>query len=69
MWNKRDKENKYKEPWEFWDVLFTSGLLSFFKDSQEAQNNDNKFNQMLLQLLFGIIFTVIMFVVGFRILS
>ncbi|MGE8082046.1 hypothetical protein [Peribacillus loiseleuriae] len=67
--DKNDKENKGKETWKLWDVVFTSGLLSFFKDSQEAQNDDKKFKQMLLQILFGIIFTVIMFAIGFWILK
>lgn len=69
MGNKNNKDNKGKEPWKFWDVVFTSGLFSFFKDSQEAQNDDKKFKQMLLQILLGIIFTVIMFTVGFWKLS
>ena len=38
---------------------------SFFKDSQEAQNDDKKFKQMLLQILFGIIFTIILFAIAF----
>lgn len=63
MDNKND--NKDKETWKLWDAIFTSGLLSFFKDSQEVQNDDKKFKQMLLQILFGIIFTVNLFAVGF----
>jgi len=58
-----------KETWKLWDVLFTSGLLSLFKDSQKAENDDKKFKQMLLQLLFGIIFTVSLFAVGFLIFT
>ncbi len=63
-----DNNDKDKETWKLWDAIFTSGLLSFFKDSQVAQNDDKKFKQMLLQILFGIIFTVILFTVGFWIL-
>ncbi|WP_243357189.1 hypothetical protein [Bacillus litorisediminis] len=66
---KNENENKDKEIWKFWDAIFTSGLLSFFKDSQEAQNDDKKFKQMLLQILFGIISSVIIFVVGFWIVN
>jgi hypothetical protein len=64
-----DENNKKKEYWKFWDVIFTSGLFSFLKDSKEAQNDDSKFKRMLLQILFGIIFTVILFAVGFLILN
>jgi hypothetical protein len=63
-----DKNKKNKENWKLWDVIFTSGLLSFFIDSQEAQNDDKKFKQMLLQILFGIVLSVIMFTIGFCIL-
>jgi len=61
--------NSKEETWKLWDVLFTSGLLSLFKDSQKAENDDKKFKQMLLQLLFGIIFTVSLFAVGFLIFT
>lgn len=67
MDNENDKVDK--KTWKLWDAVFTSGLLSFLKESQEAQNDDKKFNQMLLQLFFGIIFTVIMFAMGFWLLS
>jgi hypothetical protein len=40
----------------------------FFIDSQEAQNDDKKFKQMLLKILHGTIITVIMFAVGFWVL-
>ena len=64
-----EKNNKGKEYWKLWDAIFTSGLISFFWDSQEAQSDDKKFKIMLLQLLFGIIFTAILFAVGFWILN
>lgn len=67
--DKNDNDKKNKETWKLWDAIFTSGLFSLFKDSQEAQNDDKKFKQMLLQILFGIIFTVILFTVGFWILN
>jgi fluoride ion exporter CrcB/FEX len=60
-----DKNKKDKKIWRLWDVIFTSGLLSIFIDSQEAQNNDKKFKQMLLQILLGIILSIIMFMFGF----
>ena len=63
MSNNKNKEDK--EIWKLWDILFTSGLLSLFKDSQKAKNDDKKFKQMLLQLLFGIVFTVSLLAVGF----
>lgn len=66
--NKNDEENKGKENWKLWDAVFSSGLLSFFKDSQEAQNDDKKFKQLLFQLLFGLIFTALLFGIGFWIL-
>lgn len=65
----KDKDTGNREAWKLWDVIFFSGLFAFFKDSQEAQNDDKKFKQMLLQILFGIIFTVILFAIGFWILS
>lgn len=69
MSGRNEKNNKDKETWKLWDAIFTSGLISFFRDSQEAQSDDKKFNIMLLQLLFGIIFTVILFAIGFWILN
>lgn len=69
MSDRNEKNNKDKETWKLWDAIFTSGLISFFWDSQEAQSDDKKFKIMLLQLLFGIIFTVILFAVGFWILN
>ncbi|MFT4416682.1 hypothetical protein ACLM5H_22715 [Fredinandcohnia humi] len=69
MENKKDKEKSDKELWKLWDAVFTSGLLSFFKDSQEAQNDEKKFKQMLLQLFLGIIYTVLIFAIGFWILN
>lgn len=65
MNHKNDEENKEKENWKLWDAMFTSGLLSFFKDSQEAQNDDKKFKQLLFQLVFGLIFTALLFGIGF----
>jgi len=38
--DKNDIDTKDKENWKLWDAIFTSGLLSFFKDSHEA---DKKF--------------------------
>ncbi|WP_374724421.1 hypothetical protein [Calidifontibacillus erzurumensis] len=64
-----NKNDKGKELWKFWDVVFTSGLLSFFIVSHEAENDEKKFKQMLLQILFGVIFSVILFVVVFGILN
>lgn len=67
--DKNGKDTGNKETWKLWDIIFTSGLFSFLKDSQEARNDDKKFKKMLLQILFGIIFTVILFAIGFWILS
>lgn len=67
--NKNGEENKDKETWKLWDAVFLSGILSFFKDSQEAQNDDKKFKQLLFQLLFCLIFTAFLFGIGFWILS
>ena len=67
--DKNDKDTGNKETWKLWDAIFTSGLFSFFKDVQKAQNDDKKFKQMLLQILFGIIFTVTLFAIGFWLLS
>lgn len=66
--NVKDKVKQSKEPWKLWDAIFTSGLFSFLKDCQKAQNDDKKFKQMLLQFLFGLIFTIILFAIGFWIL-
>ena len=66
---KNEKNNKEEETWKLWDAIFISGLISFFRDSQEAQSDDKKFRIMLLQLLLGIVFTVILFAVGFWILN
>ncbi len=62
-----DKKKKDNETWKLWDAIFTSGLLSFFKDSQEAGNDQKKFNQLLLQVVIGLIFAVILFAIGFSI--
>ncbi|WP_442598782.1 hypothetical protein [Neobacillus sp. D3-1R] len=67
MGYKNDK-NKKDKIWKIWDTIFTSGLLSFFMDCQEAQNDDKKFKQMLFQISFGIILSVILFTIGFWIL-
>lgn len=39
MDNQNDKKKKDNETRKLWDAIFTSGLLSFFKDSQEAGND------------------------------
>lgn len=67
--NQNNEENKSKENWKLWDAVFSSGLLSFFKDNQEAQNDDKKFKQLLFQLLFGLIFTAFLFGIGFWIVN
>ena len=67
MGDKNDRKNK--ETWKLWDVIFTSGLFSFLIDSHEARNDDKRFNEILLQILLGIIFTVIMFALGFWIMD
>jgi hypothetical protein len=67
--NKNDKDNNDREIWKIFDAIFTSGLLSFFKDSKEAQNDDKKFKQMLFQLLVGIILTVIIFAISLWIVN
>ncbi|MGE8081472.1 hypothetical protein [Peribacillus loiseleuriae] len=69
MSNKNESNNKSKETWKFWDAVFLSGFFSFFKDCEEAQNDDKKFKQLLFQLLIGIIFTVILFGIGFWIFN
>ena len=56
-----ENKKKDKETWKLWDSVFSSGLLSLFNDHQEAQTNDKKFKKLLLQLLFGLIFTIILF--------
>ena len=66
MNNEHDKKKEY---WKLWDVVFNSGIFSFIKDSQDAQNDDKKFKRMLLQILFGIIFTVFLFVMAFWIIK
>ncbi|AJD90294.1 hypothetical protein JMA_09770 [Jeotgalibacillus malaysiensis] len=40
-------------------------MLSFLKDSHEAQTDEKKFKQMLLQMIFGIIFAVSLFAMIF----
>lgn len=62
-------ENKDKETWKLWDAMFLSGLLSLFKDSQDAETDDKKFKQMLFQLLFGVLFTVLIFGVTFWLMN
>lgn len=52
---------KDKEAWKLWDALFTSGTLSFLKDSHDAKTNEKKFNQLLLQVIVGIVFTASLF--------
>ncbi|WP_442599927.1 hypothetical protein [Neobacillus sp. D3-1R] len=61
--------NKKDKIWKIWDSIFTSGLLSFFMDCQEAQNDDEKFKQMLLQISFGIILSMILLTIGFWIMN
>ncbi|GGA80056.1 hypothetical protein [Ornithinibacillus halotolerans] len=46
------KNNKEKQSWKLWDVIFTSGLLSLFKESQDAQSDEKKFKQLIIQSLF-----------------
>lgn len=54
---------KKRETWKLWDAMFTSGILSLLKDGEEAQTDDEKFRQLLWQLLFGVIFTVLLFII------
>ena len=59
------ENNSNKETWRFWDWVLFSGLFSLFVDNKESQNDDKKFKQILYQFLFAIIFTGILFVIGF----
>lgn len=54
-------KKKDKEIWKLWDSLFSGGFISFLKDCEDAQNDDQKFKQILLQTLFSIVFTAILF--------
>ncbi|MDW2878672.1 MULTISPECIES: hypothetical protein [Bacillaceae] len=54
---------KKRETWKLWDAMFTSGILSLLKDGEEAQTDDKKFRQLLWQLLFGVIFTFLLFII------
>lgn len=56
-------KEKKRETWKVWDAIFTSGILTLLKDGAEAQNDDNKFRELLWQLLFGVIFTVFLFII------
>lgn len=53
----------------WWDNLFLGGFLSFLLDAEEARHDDKKFRSMLFQLLFGVIFTVLVFAVAFWIVN
>lgn len=65
--NERDK--KYKEIWKLWDVLFSGGFFSFFKDCEEARSDDQKFKQLLSQMAFGIVFVAVLFGVAFLVVT
>ncbi|KIL51679.1 hypothetical protein KP77_11910 [Jeotgalibacillus alimentarius] len=69
MDSKGAKLDKRKESWKFWDAVFTSGLASLFKDTQEARNDDVLFRSCLLQLLFGVIFAGVLFAVVFWLIN
>jgi hypothetical protein len=58
-----------KDSWKIWDSIFFSGILSLMKDSKDAENDEKKFKQLLYQLLFGIVLTVILFALGFWIIG
>ncbi|MEK4147194.1 hypothetical protein NST02_09015 [Robertmurraya sp. FSL W8-0741] len=55
MDNQNDKKKKDNETRKLWDAIFTSGLLSFFKDSQEA-GNDQKNSISCSYKLYSVLF-------------
>ncbi|TFE02292.1 hypothetical protein [Jeotgalibacillus salarius] len=56
---------KKTESWKIWDAIFTSGFLSLFTDSEEARHDNKKFKQMLIQLIFSVLFATALFFIIF----
>lgn len=58
-------DKKGRETWKLWDAIFSSGLLSFFKDSQEASSNEKNFKQTIGQIVFAVIVAGVVFMIAF----
>jgi len=68
--NKKDAQNPQpKESWKIWDALFFSSMISLIKDNKDAQTNDEKFKQLIYQLLFAVIVTAMFFTIAFWVIS
>lgn len=66
---KKDMRNPQpKEKWKIWDAVFFSSMISLIKDNEDAQTDDEKFKQLIYQLLF-VVFTALIFTIAFWVIS
>ena len=67
---KKDTRNPQpKEKWKIWDAVFFSSMISLIKDNEDAQTDDEKFKQLIYQLLFVVVFTALIFTIAFWVIS
>ncbi|HSO56737.1 MAG TPA: hypothetical protein VLQ66_00755 [Paenisporosarcina sp.] len=67
---KKDVQNPQpKEKWKIWDAVFFSSMISLIKDNKEAQTDDEKFKQLIYQMLFAMVFTALVFAIAFWVIS
>ena len=67
---KKDAQNPQpKEKWKIWDAVFFSSMISLIKDNEDAQTDDEKFKQLIYQLLFAVVFTALIFTIAFWVIS
>ena len=68
--NEKDEQNPQpKETWKIWDAVFFSSIFSLIKDNEDAQTDDEKFKQLIYQLLFAVVVTALFFTITFWVIS
>ncbi|WP_158735798.1 hypothetical protein [Alteribacillus sp. YIM 98480] len=61
--NENDPDNK--RGWKIFDAIFSAGFFQMFYESEKArkENDDKRFKQLLYGSLFGVLFSMILFIV------
>ena len=68
--NKKDAQHPQpKERWKIWVAATFSALISLIKDNKDAQTDDEKFKQLIYQLLFAVVVTALFFTIAFWVIS
>jgi hypothetical protein len=63
MSDKNDLDSK--KGWKIFDAIFSAGFFQFLFESEKArkENDDRRFKQLLYGLVFGVLCSVILFII------